>query len=580
VTRRLTVLAGPKGLGYGRTMRRWGLYAVMAFALSAASVIQAFGWTQTSHYALVRALSHGTAVIDPWQAETGDKAWFHGHFYSVKAPGLALVVLPEYLTLKAVHAVPQGLRPAIWELALIGAVLPAVALLLLVRRQAERSSPGAGLLTAGALALGTLLFPFATLLFNHVLAAALVFAAYVVLLHEREAGGSPRYAALAGLLAGAGMLAEYPAAIAAVVLGGLVLAAPRRVMRAAAYAAGFAIPVAILAAYNRWAFGSFTHLSYDDAVIVSGRTGHDVVGAQSHGLFGVTAPSLRVIVDLFVARRGFLVLTPLVAIALVGLVVLFRRGQRLEAAVAGVAFSAFLLYNAGITTTFGGPFGGESPGPRYMVVALPFLAPGLAAAMRSAPGSTAALAAVSVFNMALGTATKPLLQPGEGLGTWLHLARTGAFTDTVLTPIGLGSGWVAIVPFFVLTAAVVALASSALPRPSVRAAGTALVALSAWLLLALTTSRLLGEGIGTTSWTEAGAAVAVAAASVAIVAVTEAGPYLAALGLLPLVLARLTADRPGWVALFGAAAFLVAAGAYVTRAAGSQASPAGSDCVP
>src|SRR5438309_9489028 len=76
--------------------RRWWIAAIVCVALAQASLIQAIGWNQTSHYALVRALDRGTAQIDRYQSTTGDKARYRGHWYSARAPGLALVTLPAY----------------------------------------------------------------------------------------------------------------------------------------------------------------------------------------------------------------------------------------------------------------------------------------------------------------------------------------------------------------------------------------------------------------------------------------------------------------------------------------------------
>jgi hypothetical protein len=62
---------------------RWGIASIAALGVAWALVMHATGWTQTSNYAQVRALAAGHAEIDQWQWQTGDKAWLHGHFYSV-----------------------------------------------------------------------------------------------------------------------------------------------------------------------------------------------------------------------------------------------------------------------------------------------------------------------------------------------------------------------------------------------------------------------------------------------------------------------------------------------------------------
>jgi hypothetical protein len=85
----------------GSRARRRGLLAIAALAAGWALLMQPLGWAQTSHYALVRSLAHGTPIIDRYHWETRDKSYYQGHFYAVKGPGLALLTLPLYKTLDA-----------------------------------------------------------------------------------------------------------------------------------------------------------------------------------------------------------------------------------------------------------------------------------------------------------------------------------------------------------------------------------------------------------------------------------------------------------------------------------------------
>ena len=70
-------------------------------------------------------------------------------------------------------------------------VLPGLLLLLLVWRVAERFEPGYGAAAAVTLGLGTMVLPLSTLLFSHVFTAFLGFAAFALMLHEREGPPSP-----------------------------------------------------------------------------------------------------------------------------------------------------------------------------------------------------------------------------------------------------------------------------------------------------------------------------------------------------------------------------------------------------
>jgi hypothetical protein len=468
------------------------LAASVALLVAAAWPVARDGWTQSSHLALVRALSDGRAEIDRDLWTTGDIAYRNGHYYSTKAPGVAAASLPLVVGLERAGLWPDDRRAEIWLLTLWCAVPAAILLLLLVRSVADRLDPGSGLVAALGLAVGSMVLPFSTLLFSHLLGAALVFAAFAVLLRARD-GGKGHAPLLAGLLAGCAVLVEYQTALAALVLAAYAAGTAARPLAAGAtYAAGLVAGVAPLAAYNWWAFGSPTHLSVVDAVVERGATGHDVVGAHASGVMGVTAPSLAVLESLLLENRGLLVTTPLAAAAAAGVVLLWRRGLRAEAGTIGAVTVAYLLYNAGVTTPFGGPFGGESPGPRYLVTILPFLYAPLGLAYRRAPGAVLALGAVSVASMVAATVTRPTIEAHE-VAEWWRRVRAGDFTDSVPTLLGGDAGRWAIVPFAVavgVLVGVLVLEAMRLRRPVARDALVAAVALGAWVAITRGSRRL------------------------------------------------------------------------------------------
>lgn len=508
----------------GRSVTLLAATAV-ALALALVQPVQEKGCTQTSQLALTRAFAAGTARIDRWQETTCDKAWFDGHFYSIKAPGLAAIALPSFLVLRGAHLLPANDRTIIWLLDLLTLVPAAVLLAVAVGSVAEHLLPGTGVLAALALAVGTMALPFGTLLFGHLPAAALAFASFALLLRGHVRGSGRRVDVIAGAVGAAAVLFEYPTAVVA---GGLALYAfAKRGTRAGlAFLTGAAIPAVLLLAYNTWAFGSPRHFSYVDTVTVTGDTGHDVIGANNAGLFGITRPSAHAFLQLLFEPRGLVTLTPLCVLGAAGIVLLYRRA-RLEALLAGSIVTAVLLYNSGITSPFGGPFGGDSPGPRYLVVLLPFLVFPIGAAARELPGVTATLVAASAGAMLLATATQPMVGTGE-THEWLHRLGHGEFTHTIVTLFGGGSGWPAILPFAVICAALAGVAirtslrwAHGTMRTSFEAGGM----LIAWLLLLYGSSLVYGhdrKAAGLVAFALAAATAATVVASRSLMPAVEA----------------------------------------------------------
>jgi hypothetical protein len=228
----------------------------------------------------------------------------------------------------------------------------------------------AGALAAATFGVATLAAPLAPTFFEHDAAAALAIGAYALL---------RRNLFLAGLCAGLAVCVSYQTALIALVL--LVVAVWRWRRDALLFVAGLVPPAVALGAYDQVAFGSPFHLSYR---YVANRFAE----RQHAGFFGIGYPTAHGIAEVLVGSRGLLIWSPVCIAAAIGLV-LARRWTPL------VIVALFVLVDAGYFL----PYGGGSPGPRFLVAALPFLALGIPPALERFRLATIALAFVSAVTM-------------------------------------------------------------------------------------------------------------------------------------------------------------------------------------
>jgi hypothetical protein len=467
--------------------------STMTFAIVLAAAVVAFAspfrqanCNTSSHYALIQMLAVGSPTIDRIHGESCDISWSHGHYYSNKAPGLALFTVPWYELMRSLGllrtdvsagaAYPVAMRTIprrdLWLMGLWGAVLPALGLLILVRNAAEKFEPGAGTAVAAALGFGSILLPFASLFFSHALAAFLAFAAFALVMGG--SGRERRRAFAAGVVVGLGVVVEYPLALFAIALGGYVASRRPFAGNLGAFLAGSALGVTPLLLFNAWAFGSPFHLSYAGAVLIPGVSGHDVLGANTAGFYGVAWPTPSRALQIMIGMRGLLSLGPVLVLAPLGVLLLWRRSRRREGVFIAAVCLLFLLYNSGYYS----PLGGATPGPRFLVCVLGFAALALAPVVRRIPLSFLVLFITSAVVLLIAHLTQPLISHPYNTGDWWQWIQGEGYSSTVFAPTS-HDWWAALPLALAALAAVAAVAASLLPSTPTDLLPAA-TALTAW----------------------------------------------------------------------------------------------------
>lgn len=347
---------------------------------------------------VVAIVDDGTFEIDPYVSNTVDYAEIDGHYYSDKAPGVALLGVPVYASLRPFLNMPwmervtgrlanheafastlreggsgvfeEKLRFAILQVVLGGlfAALPTAILACLMFLYLGRlvSSVPTRLLVVLAYTLATPAFAYSAAFYGHQLAAAMLFFVFYVL---SRMGSNTRswHLVVVGLVLGYAVVTEYPAALPASVLWLYALHRSRKQGRLTAMVPLTASCLVIALGwmvYNNTVFGGPLELGYS----------HSALWQEQHhtGFLSLTRPRFDALFGItFGAFRGLFLLSPWLLLSIPGFFFWWRLGDRKADALcsAGCALPLF-LFNASSVMWWGG----FAIGPRYLLPGIPFLA--------------------------------------------------------------------------------------------------------------------------------------------------------------------------------------------------------------
>ena len=351
----------------------------LLFFVSYGYFFQGGGWNQNIRICLTRAIIHyATFTVDHYKEDSkemefvnaGDWAFYDGHYYSNKSPGLSFLAVPSFALAEFFlqYLMPDDPERQVLFSSYVSNLFTVVlmsSLLSLLMFHVFHYFFQMGLRNTLLITIffgfATLAFPYSTAFYSHQPAAFCLFLSFVLAMHikhdttHRKKG----YALLAGCAAGLGVLIE-PSGIyigLAVFVYLLTFQAGRRhilLFLAGGIPAGF-----VQGVYNFVCFGHPLALSYNYA--------NEMVMVKVNGrLFGFP-DTARLNLLLFSPYRGLICLSPVLLMAIPGTICFFKEKKwRLEAIISVCISLWFIMFIAsfyGIVTA--------TP-PRYLLPAIPF----------------------------------------------------------------------------------------------------------------------------------------------------------------------------------------------------------------
>jgi hypothetical protein len=392
------------------------IFILLAFVF--AYFYQNGGWNGNSRFDMIFAIvREGRLSIDTYHnkaaTETGDKAYFNGHYYSDKAIGPSILgtvfYAALYLMKLTIHHPSQANVMQILTFLVIGLPSAFAGSLIYVFSFYLSKSRFRAFVVTLAITLGTMYLPYSVTFFSHQFTSSLLFSAFfmIFLLKEKQETWKKGYLCLIGLLLGWALISEYPSAIIILPLVIYYFSIAlrnknnRNMQVILLPALSAIIPISLQLLYNKLCFGNFLSNAYTYSDSAYYRS------SMQQGLMGIHWPDLSVLFyTTFHPLMGLFWESPVLLLSVVGAWVVFIEHRfREEAILAAWIICSYIVIMSGYFNWWGG----YALGARHIIPVLPFFSFFLSFTPKRFNWLLAGLSLVSIGQMLIAAASSVLI---------------------------------------------------------------------------------------------------------------------------------------------------------------------------
>lgn len=325
-------------------------------------------WNSGTRLDLVWSIvDHHSFSIDTYHENTGDKAFYKGHFYTDKAPGISFLAVPFYFIASKILRLcssSSALVDYIFKIYIptfFVVIIPSAIMGVIFYKTINMFLSNIRLSILGTMSysLGTIVFFYSNMFYAHHVAGFLFFTAFYILIKSsniKEINKSKIF--LSGSLLGLAILCEYPMVVFAVFVFAYLFAVTKSIKKLIYLAIPVCLAVIILCIYHYACFDNPLKTGYNYEY------SHYFAKYHAQGISGIKLPKLSRIIKLtFGLKRGIFMMHPFLLFAFPGAYFGLKSKRKRE-------FLFFIIISAAVLLFYSSfKFFAE----RFLITAIPFL---------------------------------------------------------------------------------------------------------------------------------------------------------------------------------------------------------------